>query len=73
MKYFFLGLIKIYRILLSPQTGVLKNFYFLPVHCRFEHEESCSLFTYNAINKYGLIKGLKMGLIRFCRCSGFIK
>ncbi|MCX8015869.1 MAG: membrane protein insertion efficiency factor YidD [Patescibacteria group bacterium] len=73
MKYLLLGVIKFYRVFFSPQTGLFKNFYFFPAHCHFEHEESCSLFAYNAINKYGCFKGLKMAFLRFCRCSGFIK
>ncbi|HOM33404.1 MAG TPA: membrane protein insertion efficiency factor YidD [Candidatus Paceibacterota bacterium] len=73
MKYFLLFLIRIYQIFLSPSTGLLKNFYFLPHHCRFEEEETCSIYAYRVIKESGSIKGSKMAFLRFCRCSGFIK
>lgn len=38
----------------------------LPPSCRFE--PSCSRYTYQAIEKYGLIKGGRLGLQRIGRC-----
>lgn len=38
----------------------------LPPSCRFE--PSCSQYTYQAIEKYGLLKGGWMGLQRIGRC-----
>ncbi len=73
MKYILLFLIKIYQVILSPSTGILKNFYFLPHHCRFEETESCSKYAYRVIKENGSIKGSKLAFLRFCRCSGFIK
>jgi putative component of membrane protein insertase Oxa1/YidC/SpoIIIJ protein YidD len=73
MKYLLLGFIRLYQIFLSPKEGLLKNFYLFPAHCRFENEESCSVYAYNAIKNFGAFKGLKLALIRFGRCSGFIK
>lgn len=35
-------------------------------HCRFI--PSCSEYTYEAVSKYGVIKGLWMGIKRVSRC-----
>lgn len=39
--------------------------------CRFE--PYCSEYTYQAIDKYGLIKGVGMGAWRILRCNPFTK
>ena len=58
----FIGLIQIYRRFLSPM---------LPPTCRFE--PSCSLYTVQAIEKYGALRGLFMGLLRVLRCHPFAR
>lgn len=73
MKYFLLFFIKIYQIFLSPKSGLLRNFYFFPTHCRFEAEESCSSYAYRSIKENGVFRGLKMSLLRIGRCNGLIK
>lgn len=40
-----------------------------PPVCRFT--PSCSQYTLQAIEKYGLIKGSWMGFKRICRCNPF--
>ena len=35
-------------------------------HCRFI--PSCSEYTYDAVSKYGVVKGLWMGIKRVSRC-----
>ena len=40
-------------------------------HCRFV--PSCSEYTYEAVNKYGVIKGLFLGSKRIIRCNPFSK
>lgn len=35
--------------------------------CRFT--PSCSQYTYDAVNKYGVIKGLSLGVSRLGRCN----
>jgi putative membrane protein insertion efficiency factor len=57
MKYLGLGLIRLYQATFSR---------ILPPSCRYE--PSCSHYTYEAIQKYGLIKGGWMGLKRIGRC-----
>jgi uncharacterized protein len=43
----------------------------LPHACRFE--PSCSLYMYEAIRKWGLMKGLYLGIRRLLRCHPFCK
>ena len=57
MKRIGVGLIRLYRVTLSP---------FFRGACRFE--PSCSVYTEQAILKYGLIRGSVMGARRIARC-----
>lgn len=57
MKVIALGLIKLYQITLSQ---------IIPPSCRFA--PSCSQYTYEAISKYGMFKGIGMGIRRIARC-----
>jgi putative membrane protein insertion efficiency factor len=60
VKFVALGLIKLYKMTLSKV---------LPPSCRFY--PSCSMYTYEAINKYGVIKGSWLGFKRILRCNPF--
>ncbi|MDH5383250.1 MAG: membrane protein insertion efficiency factor YidD [Candidatus Aminicenantes bacterium] len=60
MKQIVLFLIRGYRKLISPLIGR---------HCRFY--PSCSAYTYEAIKKHGLLKGLILGTKRLLRCHPF--
>ena len=53
-------LIKGYRRFVSPM---------LPSSCRFT--PSCSLYTLQAVESYGLLKGSLMGARRLLRCHPF--
>ncbi|MFL6031775.1 MAG: membrane protein insertion efficiency factor YidD [Rubrobacteraceae bacterium] len=57
-----MALIKGYQVFVSPM---------LPPSCRFT--PSCSLYTLQAIEKYGLLKGILMGTRRILRCHPFSK
>jgi putative membrane protein insertion efficiency factor len=57
-----MALIKGYKRFVSPM---------LPPSCRFT--PSCSLYTLQAIEKYGLPKGILMGTWRILRCHPFSK
>jgi putative membrane protein insertion efficiency factor len=57
MKIIGLGLIRLYQRTFSR---------LLPPSCRYE--PSCSHYTYEAIQKYGLLRGSWMGLRRIGRC-----
>ncbi len=59
MRYFFIGIIKIYQMI--P----------LPTHSLCRHIPTCSQYTIEAISKYGSIKGLYLGFKRILRCNPF--
>jgi len=46
--------------------GYRAVFFWLPSSCRYE--PSCSRYTEQAIDKYGLFKGSWMGMKRIARC-----
>jgi len=63
--YLVISLIKIYKFLLSPLLGM---------NCRFQ--PTCSNYCEQAIERYGLIKGLILFMKRISKChpwgdSGF--
>ena len=60
LRTFGLNAIKGYRRIVSPM---------LPRSCRFT--PSCSLYTLQAVEKYGLLRGSFMGARRILRCHPF--
>lgn len=60
MKKAVLFLIRGYKSVLSPILGQ---------HCRYH--PTCSIYTYEAIEKYGLLKGMILGTKRLLRCHPF--
>lgn len=62
MKKLFLALIRFYRRNISPLT---------PPSCRFT--PTCSAYAYEAIEKYGALKGGFLALKRILRCHPFYK
>ena len=60
LKQVLLHLIKGYQLFLSP---------FLPPSCRFT--PTCSEYTRQAVERYGVLKGVVMGLKRLSRCHPF--
>jgi putative membrane protein insertion efficiency factor len=69
MKNIAIFIIWVYQETLSPSTGVFKKIGFIqaPV-CRFL--PTCSEYTKEAITKYGVIQGSKLGVKRILRCRG---
>lgn len=65
MKKAILFLIRFYQKVLSPDQGLL-SVLFSERFCRFH--PTCSQYTYEAVDKYGVIKGIWIGLKRIVRC-----
>lgn len=55
-----LAAIRFYKRFLSPM---------LPSACRFE--PTCSMYTYQAIERYGVFRGTWLGMKRIARCHPF--
>ncbi len=60
MRNIALFLIRCYQVFISPLLGR---------HCRFY--PSCSTYTYEAIKKHGLLKGVFLGGKRLLKCHPF--
>jgi len=60
MKYTALALIRLYQRFISP---------LLPPSCRFE--PSCSHYGYEAISRYGILRGGWLAVKRISRCQPF--
>ncbi len=58
IKNIILALLRFYRRSISP---------LFPQSCRFT--PSCSLYTYEAIDRYGVMKGGWLGVKRIVRCQ----
>ncbi len=65
MKKIFIFLIKGYQKIISP------IFNYLGVNCKYY--PSCSNYMMQAIQKYGCIKGIYLGIKRLLRCHPFAK
>ncbi len=62
--------IKIYQKTLSPDHGIAKIFFQAGV-CKFR--PTCSEYAYEAISKFGIIKGASKSLKRVLKCNPFSK
>ncbi len=60
MKVIALALIRFYKRFISPA---------LPSACRFY--PTCSVYTYEAIERYGFLRGSWLGMKRISRCHPF--
>ncbi len=60
MRRLVLGLIRAYQRFLSPLLGS---------NCRFY--PTCSHYTYQAVEKYGVLRGGWLGIKRIARCHPF--
>ena len=66
MKNTLLKAILFYQRYLSLDTGWAKKFFLTDKVCRFT--PTCSEYTYQAIDKYGIIHGIWFGLCRIKKC-----
>jgi putative membrane protein insertion efficiency factor len=69
MKKFLLSLIRFYQKYLSFDTGFPHQYFKTSKVCRFN--PTCSEYTYQAIEKYGILLGSWLGLKRILRCHPF--
>ena len=60
MKRLILALVRFYQRFISPA---------LPPSCRFT--PTCSQYTYEAVERYGVLKGGWLGVKRVVRCNPF--
>lgn len=60
MKILFMGLIRGYRVLLSP---------LFPPTCRFQ--PTCSQYALEAVDRFGALQGGWLAARRICRCHPF--
>lgn len=60
MSRLFLALIRFYQKSISP---------YFPARCRFR--PTCSAYAYEAIHKYGALKGGWLAIKRLARCNPF--
>lgn len=56
------SLIRLYQKFISPCIGK---------HCKYY--PTCSEYTRQAVDKYGIIKGSLLGIIRILKCNPFSK
>lgn len=70
MKTFVLSLIRFYQKYLNF-SGLARYFFLTDKACRYR--PTCSTYTYEAIQKYGILAGLWLGFKRILRCHPFSK
>jgi uncharacterized protein len=58
VRHLILGLIRVYQWTLSPLLGNACRYY-----------PSCSRYTYEAVQRFGSLRGTWMGLKRILRCN----
>jgi hypothetical protein len=71
MKKIVLFLIRAYQKLGFIRKPFTRTIFGVEGSCRFM--PTCSQYTYQSINKFGVIKGIVMGIKQFSRCHPFSK
>jgi putative membrane protein insertion efficiency factor len=66
IKAIILASIRFYQNFLSFDTGLFHFLTFGTKTCRFHPR--CSEYTYQAISKYGILRGVGLGVNRILRC-----
>ncbi|MQG73615.1 MAG: membrane protein insertion efficiency factor YidD [SAR202 cluster bacterium] len=62
MKRFAIGIIRFYQLVVSP---------YLPTECTYI--PSCSTYTSEAIERYGLVQGIRLSARRLSQCHPWKK
>ncbi len=68
LKLFLLAVIRLYQKTISPDHGILKSIYGRG-YCRFY--PTCSEYTAQSVKRFGVPKGLYLGLKRILKCHPF--
>ncbi len=71
MKRLVLKSIRFYKKYLNIDSPVLRGLFVVDKACKFS--PTCADYTYQAVEKYGVIKGLWKGLRRIVRCHPWSK
>lgn len=71
MKSFLLSAIRFYQRYLNLNNPLMRALFLTDNACRFT--PVCSEYTYQAIEKHGIIRGLCLGFIRIVRCHPWSK
>lgn len=71
MKNIILKFIKLYQKTIFFRKAILKQLYLTDASCRFQ--PTCSNYSYQAIEKYGLGKGVILSFKRIIRCHPWNK
>lgn len=71
MKKFILSAIRFYQKTDFFHNYLFRLFFISDKICRFK--PTCSEYTYQAVEKYGSVKGLILGIKRTIRCHPFSK
>lgn len=70
MKQIILKIIRVYQKLFSFDHA----FWSQPHKFRVcIHYPSCSEYTYQAVERFGVLKGIRLGFLRLLRCNIFFK
>lgn len=67
MKKVVLWVIKVYQKTLSYDHGYIGKVFPNTRYCKFV--PTCSEYTYTAVDRFGVFKGLLMGFRRFLKCN----
>lgn len=71
MKQFILNSIRFYQKHLNVNNSLARALFLTDNSCRFS--PTCSEYSYEAILKYGILRGLLLSLRRIIRCHPFSK
>jgi len=66
VKKVFLAMIRFYQRYLNFRHPFFKTLFLTDAACRFQ--PTCSEYCYQAINRYGILKGLFLGIKRVLKC-----
>jgi hypothetical protein len=71
MKFIILALIRFYQKTSFFHKALFRILFISDSVCRYQ--PTCSNYTYQAVEKYGVFKGLYLGLKRIIRCHPWSK